>query len=127
MTTDPKASAAAGKTRLDLLPPAASKACADALFFGAFRAGKDGKGYGPWNWRKSDGIALSTYVAAMKRHLDDLMDGEDCAPDSSVHHLGHIMAGAAIVLDAMKHGKLIDDRVRAAGAPIPENKIPALS
>lgn len=107
-STDPKATAATGKTRLDLVPPAASKACADALAFGAIT-----KGYGTWNWRKSEGVKLSTYVAAIKRHLDDLMDGEDCAPDSGIHHVGHVMGGAAIILDAMKHGKLIDDRVKA--------------
>ncbi len=91
-----------GKVRLDLNPPAGSEALARALASGANK-------YGPWNWRK-DPIQLSHYVAAMKRHLDALMRGEDCAPDSGVHHLGHIMAGAAIVLDASEQGCLIDDR-----------------
>ena len=51
-----------------------------------------------------------TYLGAMKRHIDALLDGEDLAPDSGVHHLGHIAASCAIVLDAGKNGTLVDNR-----------------
>ena len=53
---------------------------------------------------------MMTYLGAMKRHIDALLDGEDLAPDSGVHHLGHIAASCAIVLDAGKHGTLVDNR-----------------
>ena len=56
------------------------------------------------------------YIGAMKRHLDALLDGEDEAHDSGVHHLGHVNATTAILLDAMECGKLIDDRPKQQGA-----------
>jgi hypothetical protein len=68
--------------------------------------------YGYRNWI-IDKIKLSTYIAAMRRHLKAVSEGEDLDPDSGWHHLYHIRAGAAIVLDAENAGTLIDDRGRA--------------
>jgi hypothetical protein len=70
------------------------------------------KKYGYRNWI-IDKIKLSTYIAAMRRHLKAISEGEDLDPDSGWHHLYHIRAGAAIVLDADNSGTLIDDRDRA--------------
>jgi hypothetical protein len=47
----------------------------------------------------------------MKRHIDKVIDGEDIDPESGAHHLGHVMAGCSIVLDACRHGTLIDNRI----------------
>lgn len=74
------------------------------------------KKYGEFNWRKSDGVNMTVYLSAMLRHIGRLIDGEDVDPESGAHHLGHVLAGGAIVLDAQRHGKLIDDRV------LPPNK-----
>lgn len=82
---------------------------ASARIHGAL-AFKDGaQKYGAFDWRET-GVTASVYVAAMQRHLDAWFDGEDCAPDSGVNHLGHAMACAAIILDAEACGSLNDDR-----------------
>lgn len=65
--------------------------------------------YGPFNWR-DDPISMSTYIDAMERHIKLLKEGQDRASDTGIHHLGHIMTDASIVLDALYHGTLIDDR-----------------
>lgn len=104
MSENPKEAAGRAKPQLQLIPPAASHEMAGAMSLGAEK-------YGPWNWRTA-GINLTTYLGAMRRHLDAIIDGEDIDPESGFHHLGHVMAGCGIVLDARKHGKLNDDRVK---------------
>jgi hypothetical protein len=99
---NPKDLVGATKVPLWLVPPAAIAHCAMAMRNGA-------KKYGPYNWRVLK-IRLSEYLSAIKRHLDDYQDGEDLAPDSKIHHLGHAMAGCAIILDALETGCLKDDR-----------------
>jgi hypothetical protein len=44
------------------------------------------------------------------RHTLALVEGEDLAEDSKIHHLAHIGANVVLVLDAKKHDCLIDDR-----------------
>ena len=71
---------------------------------------RDGAGkYGRFNWRDTKVIG-SIYVDAILRHIFAYIDGEDHAPDSGVHHLGHAAAGLAIILDAMENGQMEDDR-----------------
>lgn len=65
--------------------------------------------YGPYNWRDNKVIA-SIYVDAAIRHIIDWFEGQEVAPDSEVHHLGHAIASCAILLDAQETGNLIDDR-----------------
>ena len=65
--------------------------------------------YGPYNWRKIS-VRASIYIDAAKRHLDAWFEGQECASDSKVHHLGHALACCAILLDAQACGRLIDDR-----------------
>ena len=100
---DPKAAFGNQKPQLHLIPPAANEEMAKALALGAEK-------YGTFNWRRNR-VAMTTYLAAMKRHIDRIIDGEDIDPESDAHHLGHVMAGCAIVLDARRHGMLEDDRV----------------
>jgi len=104
---DPKAIHGDKKPQLHMIPPAASEAMARALELGARK-------YGERNWIESQ-VEYTTYHSAMRRHLDAIMDGEDLDPESTIHHLGHVMASAAIVLDAMRHGTLIDNRVLPSG------------
>lgn len=70
--------------------------------------------YGRTNWREHE-VTASVYYNAMNRHLMSWWDGEECAADSGVHHLGHAMACAAILVDAQETGKLIDDRPSVPG------------
>jgi Domain of unknown function (DUF5664) len=65
--------------------------------------------YGRLNWREHPVLASVYYNAAM-RHLLDWMEGQDADFDSMLHPLAHVMACCAVVIDAQKSGKLIDDR-----------------
>jgi hypothetical protein len=70
--------------------------------------------YGERNWRQ-DAILASTYEAAILRHfMAYFYDSEDLDPDSGHNHLYHIRACCAVMLDAEKHGTLIDNRGRCA-------------
>lgn len=99
---NPKTAAGAAKVPLHLVPPSATYHLAEAFADGARK-------YGPFNWRDK-GVSASVYIAAMMRHVDAYRDGEDVSRDALVHHLGHVMACCAIILDAASVGKLNDDR-----------------
>lgn len=99
---DPKASQAIQKPQLQLVPPALNEETAKAFMRGAEK-------YGFFNWRENK-VEMMTYLGAMKRHIDCLIEGEDIDPDTGAHHLGCVAAGCGIVLDARKHGTLVDNR-----------------
>jgi hypothetical protein len=99
---NPKDLIGATKPDLSLVPQAALLHTAAAMMDGAQK-------YGPYNWRQNP-VKLRVYVAAAQRHLAQYLDGEDFDPISGVHHLGHAIACAAILLDAKETGNLVDDR-----------------
>lgn len=99
---NPKTAIGVTKVPLHLVPPSAKHYLALAFKDGA-------KKYGPYNWREKK-VSTSVYVGAMQRHIDAFLDGEDLSRDAKVHHLGHVMACCAIILDAMSIGMLNDDR-----------------
>lgn len=99
---NPKTAIGVTKVPLHLVPPVAAHYTALAFADGA-------KKYGPYNWREKR-VSTSVYIAAAKRHLDAFWDGEDVSEDAKVHHLGHVMACCAIILDGMSIGMLNDDR-----------------
>lgn len=101
---DPKGEVGKTKPQLHLIPKASMEAQAAALDCGRQK-------YGFYNWRETK-VAANTYIAAMLRHLAAYKEGEDLDPESGVSHLGHVMASAAILLDAQKVGTLVDDRVK---------------
>lgn len=105
---NPKSLVGALKAPLHLVPPALIIGAAEALADGASK-------YGAYNYR-STRIAATVYIAAIQRHLLALLDGEDCASDSGTHHMAHIAASAAIYLDSLAHGNLVDDRPEAGPA-----------
>lgn len=90
------------KLRLELIDTALMEAAAPPLAHGAEK-------YGVRNWRINP-IYWRTYIGALRRHVNALADGEDIDPDSGFLHLGHIVANANVLLDAQKHGTLVDDR-----------------
>lgn len=100
--TDPKGPAGAIKPQLQLIPPILGVETAKAIVHGAEK-------YGPWNWRLAP-VELMTYVGAMKRHIDAFIDGQDIDAEGGAHHLGAVAACCGIVLDAERHGTLIDNR-----------------
>jgi len=99
---NPKAAYGAQKPDLSLIPPVALHHMAQAFEVGAEK-------YGPFNWREK-AVEARTYVAAGMRHLADWLDGKEIPSDSPAHNLGHLMACAAILLDAQELGNLIDNR-----------------
>lgn len=93
---------ALGKQQLDLLEPAANDMTAAALANGKVRHGQRNYVLSPIKYR--------LYLAAMERHIDAIKRGEDTAPDSGVHHLGHIAACVHVLAAAMEAGTFVDDR-----------------
>ena len=55
-------------------------------------------------------VKASIYVDAIMRHLAAWFDSEEEAEDSGVHHLGHVAACCAILMDAQAMNALLDDR-----------------
>jgi hypothetical protein len=97
-----KTLAAVGKPKLSDVPASALFALGAAMSNGAEK-------YGRYNYRAT-GATASVFYDAMMRHLAAWYDGEDFADDSKVHHLAHIMASCAILLDCESIGVFNDDR-----------------
>lgn len=106
---NPKTAIGVTKVPLHLVPPSAKHYLALAFKDGAAK-------YGPYNWRDNK-VSCSVYVGAAQRHLDAFWDGEDLSRDAKVHHLGHVMACCAIILDAMSIEMLNDDRPTKGATP----------
>lgn len=102
MKFNPKDAIGAKKVSISKLPPIAILHGSHAMMNGA-------KKFGAYNWRKEK-VRTSIYVDAAIRHLLTWFEGEEIAPDSKVHHLGHALANCAILLDAQAVGTLHDDR-----------------
>lgn len=100
--TNPKEIVAVGKLPLWLCSTVAKAQWALCQYAGLIK-------YGAWNWRAA-GVRASTYISAMERHLEKWKGGQEFDYDDGTHHLGNIMACAAILLDAQAAGKLNDDR-----------------
>jgi len=105
--SNPKDSIGDKKVPLWLCSPIAKAQWAVCQFVGMVK-------YGAWNWR-SAGVRSSVYLAAMQRHIDAYTSGEEVDPIDQTPHLGHIMACAAILIDAKAAGKLTDDRPPSVG------------
>lgn len=101
-TTNPKDLLGTKKIPLDEIPATALAHEACAMLDGDLK-------YGFRNWRAKD-VKARIYIAAAMRHLMAWSEGEEYAPDSGVHHLGHARACLGILLDAQASGNLIDDR-----------------
>ena len=99
---NPKTAVAATKQKMSDVPTVALFALGAAMSDGANK-------YGRYNYRDTN-VTASVFYDAMMRHLTTWYNGEDYAPDSKVHHLAHVMASCAIVLDAELHAKFNDDR-----------------
>lgn len=89
---NPKTIIGARKPPVHAIPPIA------ILHLGQAMANGEGK-YGLTNWR-GHRVSSSVYYDAAMRHLMAWWDGEDIAVDSGCHHLAHVMASCAILLDA---------------------------
>lgn len=102
MDSNPKDLIGIKKPQLGLLPGAGKIYGALAMADGAVK-------YGPYNWRDKK-VRYTIYLDAIERHLLALRDREDVAADSGIPHLGHIIACAGILADAVEGGFILDDR-----------------
>ena len=106
---NPKDNLGIKKVSISKLPAAGIIHGSHAMMYGAAK-------YGPYNWR-DNAVVASIYYDAIMRHLMAWYDQkEEIAGDSGVHHLGHILANCAILLDAMETGNLLDDRPHSGKA-----------
>lgn len=102
--TNPKDKLGALKPNLALVP-------ASGIIYAALSLQNGAKKYGPFNWREPDNkVGYMTYLSAMQRHILQFIDGQDFAEDSGCAHLGHIIAGCMVLIDAIECGNYIDDR-----------------
>jgi len=99
---NPKTVMGMAKPSLTAIPPTALLHMGGAMSDGRTK-------YGLMNWREKK-VSTSIYIDAAMRHMLAFWDGENTAKDSGVHHLGHVMACMAIILDAESVGMLNDDR-----------------
>jgi hypothetical protein len=105
---NPKTQVGRLKPPISAIPPSAIIALGLAMENGEAK-------YGLMNWR-ANSVASSVYYNAAIRHFLSWWDGENKAADSGIHHLAHVMACCAILLDAEVGGNLIDDRPMAGPA-----------
>jgi hypothetical protein len=70
-----------GKLDLTLVPPELEEAVAMVMMYGAEK-------YARHNWKEVKD-APRRYFAAMERHIKAFKRGEDCDPESKLHHLAH--------------------------------------
>lgn len=107
VSIDPKQEQAVKKLNFDSVPITLRVLAAPASKSGADK-------YGRWNWLKlEDGsMSLSTYLNALDRHLTLFRAGQDYTSDTNIHNLDSMIAGLAVVRDAMVFGKINDDRVK---------------
>lgn len=99
---------------LSVVPMTALIEEARAMTYGAFESPRkdDTKGYGPFNWRDND-IEYMTYVEAAFRHIMSAADREDIDPETGDHKILHLALARAtlgILIDALAHGTVIDNR-----------------
>ena len=97
------------KTRMGVMKPGVSTVPPTAIMMLGAAMKHGAEKYGPFNYRE-ESISMSVYYDAMWRHLMSWWDGEDFDTDSGLHHLAHVMAGAAIVMDTLELHMIEDDR-----------------
>lgn len=85
------------------MPGEAMAALVRVLEFGAFRAGKDGTGYGENNWQGVDNAIVRYYAAAM-RHLNKIALGEKLNPESGEPHAAHALANVVFLISLTLKG-----------------------
>jgi Domain of unknown function (DUF5664) len=100
--TNPKANIGATKLPLHLVPPIAKAYAAVAHFLGWVK-------YGAWNWRAA-GVSMSTYRAALERHMDRWWEGEDLDPVDGTPHLANALACINILIEGQYRKNITDDR-----------------
>ncbi len=102
------------KTRFGMAKPGIADVPPVALIHLGLAMRDGARKYGRANYREHP-VTASVYYEAATRHLMAWWDGEENAEDSGVHHLGHVMACCAILLDTQAQKTLNDDRPKPTG------------
>jgi len=104
---NPKTTFGLKKPSVHAIPPAAILSMGQVMALGKAK-------YGLMNWREKT-VSWSVYYDAALRHLLAAWDGEDADPESGELHLAHAACCMSILIDAIKQGKINDDRPKVAG------------
>jgi len=105
--TNPKAAYGDEKIPLHLWPSTATVLGCMAFMEGSLK-------YGRCNFRSSH-INVTTYYAALNRHINSFYEGEWIDKKSGIPHLGKALACIAVMIDAHYAGTLVDDRQYPGG------------
>lgn len=101
--TNPKDRAATHRLDLTLFPES-------ARIFGAIAMTEGDSKYGGYNYRVA-GVNISTYIAALGRHIGKYYDhGEWADATTGVPHLANALACIAVLIDGHAKNNLVDDR-----------------
>lgn len=100
--SNPKDNVGIKKTPMSTVPTGVLMEVGVAMLEGSLK-------YGRHNYR-SIGVRSSVYYDAALRHLAAWWEGEDTDPDSGLSHITKCIAGLVVLRDAMRQGKLNDDR-----------------
>jgi hypothetical protein len=114
--SNPKQAYGDAKVPAQLVPPVIDIYAALALGEGADK-------YGPYNYRNNP-VEMMTYIGAIRRHLDALLDGEYMDPGywqddvwfPPKPHLAGVIASAGIIADTWENGTIIDNRPKKGAA-----------
>jgi hypothetical protein len=87
------------KTRIDLLPAAAIKACGLIMAHGATKYGTTG------TWANQP---LEYHLERLHRHLNAFQTGEELEGESGLHHLAHAAVRCLFMLHLRLTGELND-------------------
>ena len=105
--SNPKDAIGSTKIPYHVWPEVATMVGAVKMLAGALK-------YGRSNYR-AIGVRASIYYDAIRRHNTDWFEGEDFDQEDLLHHMGGVLASAAIIIDAYYAGRLIDDRMFPGG------------
>lgn len=101
-SSNPKDRAATTRLDLSLWPETAS-------IYGALAMTEGDCKYGGFNFREQ-GASVSTYYAALRRHMIKFYNGEWADEKTKVPHLANMLGCIAILVDGFEQGNIIDDR-----------------
>ena len=97
----------AGKIRLDLVPPESELAQAAVYTYGAIK-------YDDWNWAK--GMRKGRLVAALKRHTNFYLLGEEFDDESGLPHTWHMHCCTGMLIGVELRGVAEEDRAVSTNA-----------
>lgn len=92
-----------GKLRVELVPPEAIEAMAEAIGYGADK-------YEENDWLKGD--KYSTTYASLQRHLLSWYKGIDIDEESGLSHLSHAITNLAFLITYERRGLGEDNRIK---------------